>query len=176
MLVDGFARTDWKYFFNLASGAQGWQREDAEQEAGEGFPAPRLVPFLGRRCGRRGESVWHSKGPLRLMLVTRYGPLLAALTGDTPVGGGAPCMTPCAVRYPRDRSMVRSPFWLPQKDPRNTTKGYLEPVLTMVCVLGVCLAISVEQQSCRVSRELLGAKRKPRRAIRIAAGYRGELG
>ena len=62
-------------------------------------------------------------------------------------------MTPCAVRYPRDRSMVRSPFWLPQKDPRNTAKGYLEPVLTMVCVLGVCLAISVEQQSCRVSRE-----------------------
>ena len=36
---------------------------------GEGFPAPRLVPFLGRRCGRRGESVWHSKGPLRHMLV-----------------------------------------------------------------------------------------------------------
>ena len=60
--------------------------------------------------------------------------------------------------------------------PIDTTKGYLEPVLTMVCVLGVCLAISVEQQSCRVSRELLGAKRKPRRAIRIAAGYRGELG
>ena len=85
-------------------------------------------------------------------------------------------MTHCTVRYPRDRSMVRSPFWLPQKDPRNTAKGYLEPVLTMVCVLGVCLAISVEQQSCRVSRELLGAKRKPRRAIRIAAGYRGELG
>ena len=67
--LNGFARKDWKYFFNLASGAQGWQREDAEQEAGEGFPAPRLVPFLGRRCGRRGESVWHSKGPLRLMLV-----------------------------------------------------------------------------------------------------------
>ena len=41
---------------------------------------------------------------------------------------------------------------------------------------GVCLAISVEQQSCRVSKELLGAKRKPRRAIRIAAEYRGELG
>ena len=35
---------------------------------GEGFPAPRLVPFLGRRCGRRGESVWHSKGPLRHVL------------------------------------------------------------------------------------------------------------
>ena len=52
--LNGFARKDWKYFFNLASGAQGWQREDAEQEAGEGFPAPRLVPFLGRRCGRRG--------------------------------------------------------------------------------------------------------------------------
>ena len=67
--LNGFARKDWKYFFNLASGAQGWQREDAEQEAGEGFPASRLVPFLGRRCGRRGESVWHSKGPLRLMLV-----------------------------------------------------------------------------------------------------------
>ena len=67
--LNGFARKDWKYFFRLASGAQGWQREDAEQEAGEGFPAPRLVPFLGRRCGRRGESVWHSKGPLRLMLV-----------------------------------------------------------------------------------------------------------
>ena len=37
--LNGFARKDWKYFFNLASGAQGWQREDAEQEAGEGFPA-----------------------------------------------------------------------------------------------------------------------------------------
>ena len=35
MLVDGFARKDWKCFFSLASGAQGWQREDAEQEAGE---------------------------------------------------------------------------------------------------------------------------------------------
>ena len=33
--LNGFARKDWKYFFNLASGAQGWQREDAEQEAGE---------------------------------------------------------------------------------------------------------------------------------------------
>ena len=41
--LNGFARKDWKYFFNLASGAQGWQREDAEQEAGEGFPAPRLA-------------------------------------------------------------------------------------------------------------------------------------
>ena len=66
--LNGFARKDWKYFFNLASGAQGWQREDAEQEADEGFPAPRLVPFLGRRCGRRGESVWHSKAPLRHVL------------------------------------------------------------------------------------------------------------
>ena len=66
--LNEFARKDWKYFFNLASGAQGWQREDAEQEAGEGFPAPRLVPFLGRRCGRRGESVWHSKAPLRHVL------------------------------------------------------------------------------------------------------------
>ena len=65
----GAQRRHRSHFFNLASGAQGWQREDAEQEAGEGFPAPRLVPFLGRRCGRRGESVWHSKGPLRLMLV-----------------------------------------------------------------------------------------------------------
>jgi len=35
LLVDGFARKDWKYFFRLASGAQGWQREDAEQGAGE---------------------------------------------------------------------------------------------------------------------------------------------
>ena len=30
--------------------------------------------------------------------------------GGTPVGAGAPCMTHCTVRYPRDRSMVRSPF------------------------------------------------------------------
>ena len=62
--LNGFARKDWKYFFNLASGAQGWQREDAEQEAGEGFPAPRLVPFLGRRCGRRGGICLALKGPL----------------------------------------------------------------------------------------------------------------
>ena len=41
---------------------------------------------------------------------------------------------------------------------------------------GVCLAISVEQQSCRVSRELLGAKRRPMRAMKITAGYRGEPG
>ena len=34
-------------------------------------------------------------------------------------------------------------------------------------------AISVEQQGCRVSREPLGAKRRPRRAMNIAAGYRG---
>ena len=85
-------------------------------------------------------------------------------------------MTPCAVRYPRDRSMVRSPFWLPQKEPRNTAKGYLEPVLTMVGVLGVCLAISVEQQSCRVSKELLGALYEEARGQGLAAGYRGELG
>ena len=48
---------------------------------GEGFPAPRLVPFLGRRCGRRGESVWHSKGPLRLMLVRI--PSKHVLTGNS---------------------------------------------------------------------------------------------
>ena len=30
--------------------------------------------------------------------------------GGTPVGAGAPCMTHCTVRYPRDRSMLRSPF------------------------------------------------------------------
>ena len=30
--------------------------------------------------------------------------------GGTPVGAGAPCMTHCTVRYPRDRSMLRPPF------------------------------------------------------------------
>ena len=62
--MNGFARKDWKYFFNLASGAQGWQREDAEQEAGEGFPAPRLVPVLGRKCGRRRGICLALKEPL----------------------------------------------------------------------------------------------------------------
>ena len=65
MLVDGYARADWRYFFNLASGAQGWQREDAEQEAGEGFPAPRFVPSLARKCGRRRGICLAPKGLLR---------------------------------------------------------------------------------------------------------------
>ena len=50
---------------------------------------------------------------------------------------------------------------------------YKENVLMEMKSLGVWLAISLEQQSCRVSRELLGAKRRPRRAMNIAAGYRG---
>ena len=67
--LNGFARKDWKYFFRLASGAQGWQREDAEQEAGEGFPAPRLVPFLIRRCWSGHQKAPCAAGSLRCMLV-----------------------------------------------------------------------------------------------------------
>ena len=62
--LNGFARKDWKYFFNLASGAQGWQRDDAEQGAGEGFPAPRFVTFLRRNCGRRRGISLALEGPL----------------------------------------------------------------------------------------------------------------
>ena len=41
-----------------------WEREDAEQKAGEGFPAPRFVTFLRRNCGRRRGISLALEGPL----------------------------------------------------------------------------------------------------------------
>ena len=46
-----------------------WEREDAEQKAGEGFPAPRLVPFLIRRCWSGQQKAPCAACSLRCMLV-----------------------------------------------------------------------------------------------------------
>ena len=48
--------------------------------------------------------------------------------------------------------------------------GGLEPALTMVCVLGVCLAMSVEQQNCRVSREPLGGESEAKESEKDSGG------